>query len=131
MSSPTYRWYVGGWFLLVVFWCAACTGARDRVDQNRASRDLQPREITDYYGATYRSPLPAHYFDKTEVDLERGRPEPASRYHRPRGAHMYSFDKTQVDLGKPLAASAGEERPPASPASRDASPEAPMPGGDR
>jgi hypothetical protein len=87
--------------------------------------------MKDYYGATYRVPLPEHYFDKTEADLEHGRPEPASRYHRPRGAHMYSFDKTQVDLAKPLAPSPGEERPPASPASTDSPPEEPTPGGDR
>ena len=40
--------------------------------------------------------------DKTVVDLERGRPEAASRYHRPRAAHLYQYDKTEVDLAVPL-----------------------------
>ena len=39
-----------------------------------------------------------HGFDKTEVDLEHGQLEPASRYHRPRGIHLYTFDKTETDL---------------------------------
>jgi len=41
-------------------------------------------------------------FDKTIVDLQRGRPEAASRYYRPRAAQLYRWDKTEVDLGVPL-----------------------------
>jgi len=49
--------------------------------------------------------------DKTEVDLERGRPEAASRYHRPRAAHLYQYDKTAVDLAVPLVQQPSEEGP--------------------
>ncbi|GIX48008.1 MAG: hypothetical protein KatS3mg131_2219 [Candidatus Tectimicrobiota bacterium] len=45
--------------------------------------------------------VPPHRFDKTEVDLEYGRPEPAVRYRPPRGAHLYDYDKTEVDLATP------------------------------
>lgn len=41
--------------------------------------------------------------DKTTVDLERGRPGAASRYHRPRAEYLYRYDKTDVDLAAPLA----------------------------
>ena len=40
--------------------------------------------------------------DKTIVDLERGLPEAPSRYHRPRAAHLYQYDKTELDLAAPL-----------------------------
>ena len=48
--------------------------------------------------------------DKTVVDLERSRPEAASRYHRPRAAHLYHYDKTEVDLALPLAPQSPEEQ---------------------
>jgi hypothetical protein len=48
--------------------------------------------------------------DKTIVDLERGRPEAASRYHRPRAAHLYQYDKTEVDLAVPLPQQPAEEQ---------------------
>ena len=35
------------------------------------------------------------------VDLERGLPEAPSRTHRPRVAHLYQYDKTEVDLAVP------------------------------
>jgi len=78
--------------------------------------------------------------DKTIVDLERGRPEAASRYHRPRAAHLYQYDKTEVDLAVPLPQQPAEEqrasqRPttPTPPATAPANPsqQAPLPGGDR
>src|SRR5262249_19256769 len=78
--------------------------------------------------------------DKTEVDLERGRPEAASRYHRPRAAHLYQYDKTVVDLAGPLVQPSPEEprapqRPgtltPAAPAPTPPPPQAPLPGGGR
>ena len=40
--------------------------------------------------------------DKTTVDLQRGLPEAPSLYHRPRAAHLYQYDKTEVDLAVPL-----------------------------
>ena len=78
--------------------------------------------------------------DKTVVDLERGRPEAASRYHRPRAAHLYQYDKTEVDLAVPLSPQPAEEqrasqRPatPTPPVPAPANPpqQAPLPGGDR
>src|SRR5215510_10166122 len=78
--------------------------------------------------------------DKTIVDLERGRPEAASRYHRPRAAHLYQYDKTEVDLATPLAQQPSEaqrapQRPgtliPAVPAPPTPPPQAPLPDGGR
>jgi len=78
--------------------------------------------------------------DKTIVDLERGRPEASSRYHRPRAEHLYQYDKTTVDLAVPLTQQSAEEqrasqRPatPTPPAPAPANPpqQTPLPGGDR
>jgi len=78
--------------------------------------------------------------DKTVVDLERGRPEAASRYHRPRAAHLYQYDKTEVDLAVPLPTQPAEEprgsqRPAPLPAPMPAPttppPQAPLPEGGR
>ena len=77
--------------------------------------------------------------DKTIVDLERGLPEAPSRYHRPRAAHLYQYDKTEVDLAVPshsnlprnsvvrnaLLRSQRQCRPPTTPP-----PQAPLPGED-
>jgi hypothetical protein len=66
---------------------------------------LQERQHV--YSAVYQNRLPQeayHYFDKTEVDLEYDRDEPASRYRRPHGARSYSHDNTEVDLALPLPA---------------------------
>ena len=78
--------------------------------------------------------------DKTIVDLQRGQPEAPSRYHRPRAAHLYQYDKTEVDLATPLPPQSAEEprdvqRPatlpsPMSPPTTP-SPQAPPPGGGR
>jgi hypothetical protein len=46
-------------------------------------------------------PQRPHYFDKTEVDLEYGRPEASARYHRPSGVQQYISDTTEVDLTRP------------------------------
>jgi hypothetical protein len=48
--------------------------------------------------------------DKTIVDLQRGLPEAPSRYHRPRAAHLYQYDKTEVDLAVPLPPQPAEEQ---------------------
>ena len=78
--------------------------------------------------------------DKTTVDLERGQPEAASRYHRPRAVHRYEYDKTEVDLAAPLAQPSSEDtsapqRPatlaPPVPAPTTPPPPAPPPGGGR
>jgi hypothetical protein len=78
--------------------------------------------------------------DKTIVDLERGQPEAAARYHRPRAVHQYQYDKTEVDLATPLAQQPAEEpraaqRPatltPPAPASPTPPASAPLPGGGR
>ncbi len=119
-------------------------------------------ERTIHQGETFVSPPPRNIFlspwlvcvlylciaspiawsdsDKTIVDLERGRPEAASRYHRPHAEHLYQYDKTQVDLAVPLPQPPAEEqrasqRPatPTPPAPAPANPpqQAPLPGGDR
>ena len=78
--------------------------------------------------------------DKTIVDLERGRPEAPSRYHRPRAAHLYQYDKTEVDLAVPLpqqptVEQRGAQRPATLPAPisppTTPSPQTPPPGGGR
>jgi hypothetical protein len=102
------RWqYLGSGLLLALLWSGACTGVQEPVE------------------------APQHYFDKTEVDLEHGRPEPAARYHRPRGAQLYTYDKTNVDLAQPRATTPEEGGPAAAPPPSNASPQAPLPGGDR
>jgi hypothetical protein len=77
-------------------------------------------------------PGPLHYFDKTEVDLEYGRPEASARYHQPRGAQLYTSDGTQVDLATPRA-SQGEPQGDALPlfTPPTTSSPAPLPGGGR
>jgi hypothetical protein len=77
-------------------------------------------------------PGPLHYFDKTEVDLEHGRPEPSARYHRPQGVQQYTSDGTEVDLASPRAAQdepPGDALPLFTPPTT--SPPAPLPGGGR
>ena len=77
--------------------------------------------------------------DKTIVDLQRGLPEAPSRYHRPRAAHLYQYDKTEVDLAVPLPQQPAEEqrgsqRPATLPAPMPAPttpPWAPLPEGGR
>lgn len=43
--------------------------------------------------------------DKTIVDLETSRPFSSARYHRPRGAQSYTYDKTEIDLAQPRSPS--------------------------
>ena len=78
--------------------------------------------------------------DKTIVDLERGLPEAPSRYHRPRAAHLYQYDKTEVDLAVPLPQQPVEEQrgsqrpatlPAPMPAPTTPPSQAPLPGGGR
>jgi hypothetical protein len=90
---------LGGWLLLVLLWCSACTGAREPLEK------------------------PQHYFGGTELDIEYGRPQAASVYHRPRGVQHYRFDGTEVDLAVPLAPLPQKKRPsipPVSPGSPSA-----------
>lgn len=114
--------YIGRWLLVVMFWYTACTGARERTETETTVQDYRLRERQHVYSATYQDRLPQgayHYFDKTEVDLEYDRSEPASHYHRPHGARGYVYDATEVDLAMPLpslpspsAPTAGEETVP-------------------
>ena len=78
--------------------------------------------------------------DKTIVDLQRGLPEAPSRYHRPRAAHLYQYDKTEVDLAVPLPRQPveeprGSQRPATLPAPMPVPTtppsQAPLPGGGR
>jgi hypothetical protein len=78
--------------------------------------------------------------DKTIVDLQRGLPEAPSRYHRLRAAHLYQYDKTEVDLAIPLPQQPAEEQrgsqrpatlPAPMPAPTTPPPQAPLSGGGR
>jgi hypothetical protein len=123
------QWYLGA-LLLAVFWCGACTGARDNVE-TRAAPGLAPLNYNQELMRQLHGRQ--HYFDRTEVDLEHGDLEPASRYSRPRGVQQYRYDKTTVDLARPRAkkseeAQGPEARPTVAPATGN---HAPIPGGDR
>jgi hypothetical protein len=87
--------------------CTACTGAREGTETPTNAQGNRLQERQHVYSAVYQNRLPQeayHYFDKTEVDLEYDRYEPALRYHRPRGAHAYTYDNTEADLAMPLPA---------------------------
>jgi hypothetical protein len=100
--------YLRGWPLLALLWGGACTGVQDNIDR------------------------PQHYFDKTEVDLEHGRPEAAAGFHRPRGVQRYGYDKTEIDLAGPRPPQAPQETLMSPAPSRSSiPPAAPLPGGDR
>jgi hypothetical protein len=71
--------YLRGGLLLLVLGCGACTGAQSKT---------LPIQSANY---------------PTEVDLQYGRPEAASRYRQPRQVHRYEFDKTEVDLAVPVS----------------------------
>ncbi len=94
MQTRRYRTYAGGLLVLLLCWGSGCAKAPS------------PPEGT---GKRLLSP---HRFDKTAVDLETGRPESASRYHQPRGAHLYIYDETEVDLATPLPAPTTKAPPP-------------------
>ncbi|MGQ4809612.1 hypothetical protein NKDENANG_03035 [Candidatus Entotheonellaceae bacterium PAL068K] len=93
--------------MLVLLWGTACTGPRTIVAQ------------------------PPYWSDKTEVDLELSRPQPASRFRRPRGAQLYVYDTTDLDLALPRAAPPEAERPLEPLPLRRVPATAPLPGGDR
>jgi hypothetical protein len=101
------KYYLRGWFFLAFLAYGGCTGVQEPVTP------------------------PAHAFDKTEVDLELGRPEAAARYQRPRGAQHYTSDATEVDLAQPRPAAPAEDTRSGVPATTPVSPKAPLPGGDR
>jgi hypothetical protein len=83
-------------------------------------------------GVQEAPPQRQHYFDKTEVDLEYGRPEASARYHRPRGVQQYISDKTEVDLARPRTSpSASTDATVPLPAPPDTPSPAPLPGGGR
>lgn len=91
----------------MVLWCGACSSLREPVE------------------------MPPHYFDKTDVDLEYGRPEAVERYQRPRGAQHYTSDATEVDLAQPHTPSPEEDKRSGLPLSPTPSSQTPLPGGDR
>ena len=96
-----------GGLLLLTLWCGGCTGMQEPVAP------------------------PPHAFDKTEVDLELGRPEAAARYQRPRGAQLYTSDGTEIDLTQPRTTPAAEDSRSGTPTPSTTPPKAPLPGGDR
>jgi hypothetical protein len=94
--------------LVVVLGVGACAGVQEQVEQGR------------------------HFYDKTEVDLEYGRPEASERYHRPRGVQSYISDETEVDLvhsRAPQSENQGDVTP--LPLQPNAPSAAPLPGGGR
>ena len=94
--------------LVVVLGVGACAGVQEQVQPGR------------------------HFYDKTEVDLEYGRPEASERYYRPRGVQSYTSDETEVDLVRshvPQGETQGDVTPP--PAQPGAPSAAPLPGGGR
>jgi hypothetical protein len=94
--------------LVVVLGVGACAGVQEQVQQER------------------------HFYDKTEVDLEYGRPEASERYHRPRGVQSYISDETEVDLVHSRAPQS-EKQDDVTPLPMQPStpPAAPLPGGGR
>jgi hypothetical protein len=108
MHMPKRHRYLRGWLLLVLLWGGACTGVQDSIDRTQ------------------------HYFDKTETDLEYGRPEEAASFHRPRGVQRYGYDETELDLAGSRPPQAQEETLPyPAPARSDPPPATPLPGGSR
>lgn len=106
--------YLGGWLLLFVLWCGACTGAREGAEPSATSQGARLQERQRFYSATYQYHLPqelTHYFDATEVDLEYGRLEPASRYQRHQGVQRYDYDHTEIDLALPLPSPPSQPSP--------------------
>ena len=94
--------------LVVVFGVSACAGVQEQVQQER------------------------HFYDKTEVDLEYGRPEASARYRRPRGVQSYISDETEVDLVHSRAPQSEEQSDVTPlPAQPNAPSAAPLPGGGR
>lgn len=124
------RLVLGSILLLIVCWCGACTGPRGNVEAGPSEglavlHDNQTL-LRQFYGRQ-------HYFGETEVDLEYGDREPASRYSRPRGARQYQYDETAVDLASPRpeeAESPQEAEAPAAAVPPVREP-APLPGGGR
>ena len=102
---PTQR-YIGSWLLVVLCWCGACTSLREYVETEATAQDTHLQGGPHGPRAAYQNRLlpheADHHFDKTEVDLEFGRLEPALRYRRPRGAQGYVYDATEADLAMPL-----------------------------
>ena len=108
MHMPKRRRYLRGWLLLLLLGGGACTGVQDSIDRTQ------------------------HYFDKTETDLEYGRPEAATSFHRLRGVQRYGYDETEVDLAGPRPPQVQEETLMSPSPSRSGTPPAtPLPGGDR
>ena len=90
--------YLGAWLLFAALWCGACSGKQTDINTplsaqaNPAKDKQQPPQAVVPPGGS------AHGFDKTEVDLEYGPLESASRYHRPRALSLYNYDKTETDF---------------------------------
>jgi hypothetical protein len=90
--------YLGAWLLIVALWCGACSSQQAEITAQPSPQDNGVQDERQDRRVVVPSRSPSHGFDKTEVDLEYGPLEPASRYHRPRQAHIYTFDKTETDL---------------------------------
>jgi hypothetical protein len=96
------RRYLGACLLLVTFCCGACTGKQVSTETQTTAQDSSVQDKQQEQDATIVPYVWQHGFDKTEVDLEYGRPQPASRYHLPRVRQRYTFDGTETDLSKEI-----------------------------
>lgn len=103
MSLIKRRCYVGTCLLLITLGCSACASNRLATEtqitaQDNKVRDDKAQDKPQNQAVTVSPYVWQHGFDKTEVDLEYGRPLPASFYHQPRVKQLYTFDGTETDL---------------------------------
>lgn len=102
MSVTKRQRYLGACLLLVTFWCGACTGKQVSTKTPTVAQDSSVQDKPQAQDAAIVPYIWQHGFDKTEVDLEYGRPEPASRYRLPRVRQLYTFDGTETDLSQEI-----------------------------
>jgi hypothetical protein len=98
VSLTKRRRYLGVWLLFVALLCGACSGKQTDITAQPPSQDNRVQDEQQDRHAVVPPRGASHGFDNTEVDLEYGPLQSASRYHRPQGIHLYTFDNTEVDL---------------------------------
>lgn len=98
MSLTRRRRYLGAWLIVAALLCGACSGKQTEINAQPPSQDNRVQDEQQERHVIIPPRDASHGFDKTEVDLEHGPLESASRYHQPRGTSLYMFDNTEVDL---------------------------------
>lgn len=98
MSLPKRRLYLGACLLFATLWCGACSGKQTNINAPLPVQDHHAQNERQAQRAAVPPGGSSHGFDKTEVDLEHGPLESASRYHHPRALSLYNYDKTETDL---------------------------------